>query len=256
MEKASLNQLKLWRKLFQKKYRTEYGLFVAEGERCVEQILQNGKIEIEALLISNPDKFNSGFAAGFPAYEISEEEINSVTDTDNPQGIAAICKIPDEPDLKQIAGNDGLVVAADRIQDPGNLGSIIRSASWFGANALLAGTGTVDPWNPKVVRSTAGATGALPAISGNLQELLAEFEKAGWHVYLLEGSALSLDVKKVQGHKKSILVAGNEANGISDSLFQSNRQKIKISGGRFRGVESLNAAIALSIALFQFFEEK
>lgn len=252
MEKASLKQTKLWRKLSQKKYRAEYGFFVAEGERCVEQILQNGKIEIEALLISDTGKFDSSVAGGIPKYRIPEEEMHSITDTGTPQGVAAICKIPDEPDPMQIAGDSGIIIAADGMQDPGNLGTIIRTASWFGANAILAGTGTVDPWNPKVIRSTAGATGALPVVSGNLEHLLSEYEKAGWQVYLLEGSTLSVDVKKITGDKKMILVAGNEANGISDALFKSSRQKIKISGGRFRGVESLNAAIALSIALFHF----
>lgn len=254
MKRASKKQMKLWRKLSQKKYRKEYGLFVAEGDRCVEQIMQNGEAEIEAVLVHDSKKFDGRFTSGFPHYEISEEEFNSITDTENPQGVAAVCKIPAEPDPQQLADDSGIMVATDGIQDPGNLGTIIRTASWFGAKALLAGDGTVDPWNPKVVRSTAGATGTLPVVSGNLNDLLPDFEKKGWQVYLLEGSAESIDMKKVQSCQKTILVAGNEANGISDKLFKSSRQKIKISGGNSRSVESLNAAIALSIALFHFFD--
>ena len=254
MKKASVKQIKLWRKLSQKKYRSEYNLFFAEGERCVEQILQNGKIGIEALLVSDPNKVDSGFAGRFSAYRVSEDEMNSITDTENPQGVAAVCKIPAEPAPEQLADVSGIIVATDGIQDPGNLGTIIRTASWFGAKALLAGSGTVDPWNSKVVRSAAGAIGTVPVVSGNLVELLPHFEKTGWQVYLLESGTSSNDIRSVEKQKKSILVTGNEANGISNALFKNSRQKIKISGRRFSGVESLNAAIALSIALFHFFE--
>jgi len=254
MEKASLNKIKLWRKLSQKKYRSRYGLFIAEGGRCVEQILQNETLDVEALITSDELMLMPEYPDKLPVFIVSGEEMKVITNTNNPQGIAAVCKIPDEPEPDQVDSNAGIIVAADGIQDPGNLGTIIRTASWFGASALLAGTGTVDPWNPKVVRSTAGATGTLPVISGDLDKLLAIFEKKRWQVYLLDGSDSSEELKRVEKNRKSILIAGNEANGISDPLYTDQRQQVKISGRGDKAIESLNAAIALSITLFHFFD--
>lgn len=236
------------------KYRKRMGLFLAEGLRCVEQILENGKIEVEELIIQKGwDSDQLSIKAGQPVYELEASDFESVSDTDSPQGIIAVCKILPETNLKTLAQKDGVIVATDAIQDPGNLGTIIRTACWFNVAGILFGTGTVDPFHPKVVRSTAGATGVLPYLSGNLNDLLQSFETEDWSTFLLDAGEGSKNLDDRPASEKSILVVGNEGNGISEELFADHRKRVKIAGNP-EVVESLNASVACSIALYVFQE--
>jgi len=142
------------------------------------------------------------------------------------------------------------VIAVDAVQDPGNLGTMIRTASWFNVAGLLIGHGTVDPFHPKVVRSTAGATGAISYVKTNLQENLSNFEASGWNIAALDGGAGSESLKNSRPSQKDILIIGNEGNGVDPKLMEG-RKRISIHGNA-DNVESLNAAVALSIALYQF----
>ena len=143
------------------------------------------------------------------------------------------------------------MVAFDAVQDPGNVGTIIRTAAWFGAAGLLLGHGTADPYHPKVVRSTAGATGALDYVKGDLAELLAKFENEDWQVYLMDGGSDSIELQSIKPGKKSVLVVGNEGNGISEEQFRTGRTSVRIPGDD-AVVESLNAAIAMGIGMYGF----
>jgi len=243
---ASNNQLKLWRKLQQTKYRKKEGLFLAEGERCVEQIVENGFLKVESIILEKG--YRAGFEFEGAVFEVEPSEFENLSDTDTPQGILAVCEVPDESDdLHQ--KQSGLIVAFDAVQDPGNVGTIIRTAAWFGAAGLLMGHGTADPLHPKVVRSTAGATGALDYVKGDIAELIAEFENKGWRVYLMDGGSDSIKLQSIKPEKKSILVVGNEGNGISEELFISGRTSVRIPGDD-SVVESLNAAIAMGIGMY------
>lgn len=224
---------------------------MAEGERCVEQILQNGIVSVEELVVEE------GFAAtgiilgaGCPISRLRRPDFEVLSDTENPQGVMAVCKIPDEITPDKLAARSGVIIATDAIQDPGNLGTMIRTAVWFGAVGLICGTGTVDPWHPKVVRSTAGATGAIPWLSDDLKSLFRQLVAEGWKVLLLDGGEGSVPLPDVEKQEKTVLVVGNEANGINPELMTSNRQRVKIEGNPGT-VESLNAAIALGIAMYE-----
>lgn len=245
---ASNNQLKTWRKLGMTKYRKKEGLFIAEGERCVEQILVNGFVDVEALVVESGT--NLSFSYPDTIYEVESADFESLSDTESPQGVLAVCRIPEELAIDQLSVKKGIIIALDAVQDPGNVGTIIRTASWFGAAGLLIGNGTADPYHPKVVRSTAGATGALKIVKGDLSELLNKFESEGWGTFLMDGSDRSVDIKIVTPGEKSILVIGNEGNGISEDFFSSNRKSVRIPGNNDT-VESLNAAIALGIGMYE-----
>src|SRR6056297_3578167 len=245
---ASNNQLKLWRKLQQTKYRKKEGLFLAEGERCVEQIVENGFLEVESIILEKG--YRPGFEFEADAYEVEPSEFENLSDTDSPQGILAICKVPKEAEVLH-QNKSGLMVAFDAVQDPGNVGTIVRTAAWFGAAGLVMGHGTSDLFHPKVVRSTAGATGALDYIKGDLAELLAEFENEDWQGYLMDGGESSIDIKTADPAEKSILVIGNEGNGISAGFFADHRTAVRIPGDQTT-VESLNAGIATGIGLYEF----
>ena len=250
MRKASNNEIKLLRKLNRKKYREKEQRFVVEGERAVEQVMENGLLEVETVFVVE-GKAVSGQLSAISVF-MEEDVFVEVADTDNPQGILAVCKMPEEIQPEKLAEESGIIVATDAIQDPGNMGTILRTAAWFGAKALIAGKGSVDVYHPKVVRSTAGATGSLPILTGDLEQYLKILEGSGWKILLLDGGNEAESLRSVQPKVKTVLVVGNEGNGISESILNSGRKKVKIeSTGDQQNVESLNAAVATSIALYQ-----
>jgi RNA methyltransferase, TrmH family len=247
---ASNNQIKAWKKLQMGKYRKKKQLFLAEGVRCVEQIINNKKVDIAEILCDGREAVREmEIPDHLQVYDLSSGDFADISDTETPQGVIAVCRIPDEIPQNSILESSGVIVALDAIQDPGNLGTIIRTASWFGVEAIIFGTGCADPYHPKVVRSTAGATGAIPFIKGDLEELLSRCESSGWHTFLLDGSEEAKNIRTIKPRKKTILVAGNEANGIRPELFSTNRTTVRIEG-RTETVESLNVALALGIGLF------
>lgn len=255
LKQPSANQLKNWRKLLLGKYRKREQLFLAEGIRCVDQIIRKKTVHIEELLVERGSEFPEQLlSAGYPAYELSTDDFKSVSDTDTPQGVVAVCRTPAETDISVLTNSTGILVAFDAIQDPGNLGTMIRTAAWFNASGLLVGNGTVDPFHPKVVRSTAGATGTLPYLKRELSSTLPLFEENGWTVYILDGGKEARPIRSVSPDAKTILVIGNEGNGVDPKLFHKERPAVKIPGNR-TNVESLNAAIAMSIALYSFSDE-
>ena len=246
----SNRQITEWRKLLQGKYRKRENKFFAEGLRCVEQIIQQKRIKIEALIVEKDFNLDDSINIGLPLFEVDSDEFNSMSDTDTPQGILAICHTPVETTMEKLMQPNGLLISIDAVQDPGNLGTMIRTASWFNATGLLIGHGTVDPFHPKVVRSSAGATGAISYVKTNLQENLSNFEASGWNIAALDGGAGSESLKNSKPSQKDILIIGNEGNGVDPKLMEG-RKKISIYGNS-DNVESLNAAVALSIALYQF----
>lgn len=255
-DSISNRKLTLLRKLGRKKYRWQEQLFMVEGARAVEQILQNGELQVKELFFDAAQRYWQQppwqqAASEYPASVVGEAAYAEVSDTETPQGVLALCHMPPEPAPEALAAGEGLVVATDAIQDPGNLGTIIRTAGWFGAAGLISGKGTVDIYHPKVVRSTAGSSGAVPALNADLEEVLPVFEQEGWQVLMLDAAGDARELKSVDRTARLVLVVGNEANGIAPDLFKPGRQRIRIGppAGRPQ-VESLNAAIATSIALY------
>lgn len=255
---ASNSQVTLLRKLNRKKYRRQEQLFLLEGARAVEQVLENKAVQLNALFFDEHQVYWQQnrwkeFSSEINSYFLTAELFAEVTDTDTPQGVLALCEIPEEAGIDELTQKEGLVIALDGVQDPGNLGTIIRTASWFGANGMLSGKGTVDLFHPKVVRATAGATGVLPHRNGSLSEILPEFAEAGWPVYLLDAGTESQSLSEVESIDKAVIVVGNEAHGISSELRSRDRQNVRIDAPQKQtGVESLNAAVSASIALYDF----
>ena len=253
MQKASNNDLTLIRKLKLRKHREKEKLFFVEGERAVIQLVRNGLVEVEQIFLE--ESLIPLFEA-YPSYKpklklLDRDSKEDVYSTETPQGILAICRMPDELGLDDILNQSGLIVAFDRIQDPGNAGTMMRTAAWFGVSAMLISKGSVDMYNPKVARSTAGATGSIPIFSGELSDMLLKAEEKDWKVLLLDGGNNSVSIQEIEVSEKQILVIGNEANGVDKSLFSQSRNAVRIDGDKQEQVESLNAAIALGIGLFK-----
>lgn len=252
----SNRELTLLRKLNRKKYRYKEQRFLLEGARAVQQVLENGIIRVEKLFFDQAQQYWqqeewAKYSGQIKMATLEESLFAEVSDTDNPQGVLAMCEIPAEVSIKNLTQNEGIIIAFDQVQDPGNVGTMIRSAAWFGVEGILSGKGTVDLFHPKVVRSTAGATGAVPFRNADLSEELAQFENLGWQIALLDGGPQAMDIRSFNPQRKTILVVGNEANGIDPKLFNDSRPRVAIRrGGKSKSVESLNASIALSIGLF------
>ncbi len=258
LSSISSNKLTLLRKLHQKKYREREQLFFVEGFRSVRQVIENGVIEVQELYFDESqslwqhhfwkEKVGQGSAS-----LVNENDFADISDTDSPQGILALCKMPPQIAFEALVQRDGIILATDRIQDPGNLGTMIRTAAWFGTKGILVGKGTVDLFHPKVVRSTAGSTGSIPFQTVNLKEVLPKFEEAGWEVALLDVAKNSDDIRNAVHSKRTVLVVGNEANGINKDLFVPGRRAIHIlSKSDRKNVESLNVAVATAVALYEF----
>ncbi|MCH8568924.1 MAG: RNA methyltransferase [Balneolales bacterium] len=275
MNRLSKKQLQLYAGLKSKKNRTETGLFLIEGERQLRQVVEHGMLQLEAV-ITDEAFFSTGFAyeleemgrrkyrnqgnKSWHYYTVSNREMQRLSDTKTPQGVLAVAKQPSDHNAISLlekaknASNAPIIVALDGVSDPGNVGTIYRTAVWFGVSAMLCGSGTADLYNPKVVRSTAGATGVLPSAESDLPEILPVAASMGYRVLLLdlqpEAKPLGTFMKMNSEAEPCILVAGNEANGISEQLRQQ-FEAVYISGNQ-NLVESLNAAVSMGIVLQRF----
>ncbi len=253
------------------------GLFLAEGERTVDQILQNGQLEIEAVIVGETrlSKGSIGhhcLTAIKPLFSATSEQIATLSDTETPQEVMAICRIPALLTEIQLVRRPNsatgftlpIILALDGIQDPGNMGTILRSAAWFGVQGLLFGKGNVDPWNPKVVRSSVGGIAGIAAAEGNLQESIGRLKELGCRICSLElgEGAISLtqflktvfEEEATQENKNQkmpwVVVVGNEANGISAEVSVMSDARVKIEGSQDGAVESLNVGVSAGIALY------
>ncbi|MBE0424400.1 MAG: RNA methyltransferase [Lutibacter sp.] len=235
----SKNQLKTITSLNQKKYRTANHLFVAEGTKIVAEFL-NSNFELEQLfcvdkaIYKNLEKVT----------EISETELKKISTLVSPNNVLALFKIPSTtPSIKS-----GLIVALDEINDPGNLGAIIRLCDWFGVDQLICSTNTVDCYNQKVVQSSMGSLARVSIIYTDLKDYIQN-SKLPKYAAAMDGE----NVYKSKLPENAILVMGNEANGIRDSILKLINNTISIPRfGALKLTESLNVATATSILLSEF----
>ena len=223
--------IKQVRKLKEKKYRDEKQAFLVEGEKMIQEAISE-KASIEKIFIceeclkdgSIDQKFIYEIAKQNCVY-VSEKIFRSISDVMTPQGILAV--IQRKQEKQEISFQEELVLALDGIQDPGNLGTIIRTADSAGIRQILLSEQTADPYNPKVVRSTMGAIFRVKLIqTKNFVQTLKEFQK---HRYEVTATCLD-EAKSIYeiDYRKRVIVIGNEANGVSQEVLKIADQKIKI----------------------------
>lgn len=239
-EHLSKNQIKWVRSLQQKKQRDAEGVFVAEGHKCVEEL--RGAFEL--VLMVTPDN-------------ATEVEIAQMSNLRTPQGVIGVFKRrgDEAKGKRQEARGEELVVALDGVQDPGNLGTIIRTCDWFGVHDIYCSMDTADCYNPKVVQATMGALARVRVHYINLKEWLEEVQKAGVPVYgtLLEGENM-YEKGAITDKSKGVIIMGNEGNGISPEIRQLITHPIRIPSypADADTSESLNVGIATAIVLAEF----
>ena len=236
----SKNQLKLITSLSQKKYRQKHNLFIAEGVKVLNELL-NSTFEIETLFCT--DDFETTISEK-KVVRISETELKKVSTLKSPNKALGIFKIPKEKALQ----NYGLTIALDAINDPGNLGTIIRLCDWFGVIQIVCSKDTVDCYNQKVVQASMGS---LTRVSIHYTDLENYITKSNLDTFIADMDGEN--VYKTKLPKEGILIMGNEANGVSKEIKSLLQYKISIPRfGETQETESLNVAAATAILLSEF----
>ena len=234
----SKNHIKLITSLSQKKYRQKHKLFVVEGVKVVQEFL-NSSYELDIVFSSD-----TNFSSTNKFIKVTDQELKKISSLKNPNKVLAIFKIPNQ--INPIT--DGLILALDSINDPGNLGTIIRLCDWFGIEQLVCSNETVDCFNPKVVQASMGS---LTRVAVSYLDLKKYLQNASVPIFVADMDGL--DVYKTKLPDSALLVLGNEANGISDEIKQLVTTKITIPRfGAFQQTESLNVATASAILLSEF----
>ena len=235
----SKNQQKIIQKLQQKKYRNELGLFVVEGKKGILEFVQAG-FKVEAIFATSlfSEQLNK-----LPLTLISKEELSKISTLKNPDEGVAIFHQPKRKGILQ----EGIILALDNIQDPGNLGTLIRLCDWFGIETLLCSEQTVDCYNPKVVQASMGS---LSRVEVHYLPLAGFLVTCDLPVYVatLEGENLYTTTFP----EDCVIVLGNEANGVSPEVTALANGAITIPRfGRRQQAESLNVAMAGAIIMSQ-----
>jgi TrmH family RNA methyltransferase len=234
----SKNQIKLITSLSQKKYRQKHQLFIAEGVKVVRELLESS-FELE-IIFSTESEFSSLDCF----IQVSDQELKKISSLKTPNKVLALFKIP----LQKKVNSSGLIVVLDTINDPGNLGTIIRLCDWFGVEQLVCSQDTVDCYNSKVVQATMGSLARVSISYLNLSEYL---QTVSIPIFIADMDGVNIHKSKLPA--SAILVMGNEANGVSDRLKQLISNKISIPRyGNSNQVESLNVATATAILLNEF----
>lgn len=260
--------------LKQKKFRLRQGLFVIEGLRAVEEAVMCGQVKEIFYLLEDEDiekrlkKFRfsddertqnvleTAYALGIYVYATDKKVMEKISDTGTPQGILAVVKMSETAlaDLPMPEAKNSPVVVLDRVQDPGNMGTIIRSADAAGARCVVLLKGCADIYNPKVVRSTMGSMFHLPVISNvEPEELISWCGKEGYQLAVTTLDEAD-ELYDADLNKKTAFVLGNEANGVGEELLKAAdiRLFIPMQGK----AESMNVAMATTVILYESLRQR
>lgn len=237
---VSKNQIKLITSLQQKKYRKQYKLFIAEGVKVVQELI-DANYKLNDLFTTQNDFSNLKTGK---THSITQAELKKISALTTPNTCLATFSIPEsnKPKLK------GLILALDSVRDPGNLGTIIRLCDWFGIETLLCSEETVDIYNPKVIQATMGSISRVSIVYCDLENELKNAKTTVFGTFM--------DGKSIYNEslpKEGIIVMGNEANGISQNIEKIVSERISIPRfGNLQLTESLNVATATAIILNEF----
>lgn len=235
--------LKRVRSLHQKKYRDEQGLFLVQGRKLVHELMRS-PFEVVAMHATAEAAHDLGLKEAFihPGHQL--EKVGTL---ESGNEVVAVVRKPKALSMA-VPAIKGLVLALDGINDPGNLGTVLRIADRFGAEAVWCSEGSVDVFNPKCVGASMGSIFRIPVAYGPLPDALARMHAAGVHIYKAEGSGK--DVFDVELEHPSLLVLGSESHGLSEAVLSGPGLSIAIPN--WGGAESLNVAMAAAALCMEF----
>ncbi|HHW91421.1 MAG TPA: RNA methyltransferase [Firmicutes bacterium] len=248
--------LKYARSLHRRKYREQEGKCLVEGVRLLEDAVGAG-LGIETVFFT--ERLLAGERGqqllqecqnrGSECCRLPEAVLASLAETDSPQGIIAVVKYP-LWDRAALLAEPGLLLVVDRIQDPGNLGTMLRTAEAAGCRGAIFSPGTVDPFNSKVLRASMGAVFRLPLLTEvSFFALLGELKEKGYHLVAADVRG-SIPYWEADYSLPGALVVGNEAWGVNDKVLARVEERVRIP--LKEGVDSLNAAVAAGIILYEW----
>ena len=235
------------KKLHDKKYRIDS--YIVEGIKMVKEAISENQL-IELIAIREDFEINFD-TKNIKIITVSSKVFNDISDVKTPQGILAVIK---KKPNKQIETNTDYILALDSLQDPGNMGTIIRTADSANINQIILNKTTVDPYSPKVIRSTMGAIYRMNIIEvENLESTLKELQDKSFKVITTDLKA-EKSIYDINYNNKTVVVIGNEANGVSQEILQTADKKVIIP--MLGKTESLNASIAASIMIYEHVRQK
>lgn len=232
------NQIRFVKSLQQKKYRNENRLFVVEGRKNVAEVFASDFV-IQITYVSRLSELPDELAE---YEEISSKDMDRISGLKSSPGILSVVEMRD---LAWDGSTKGLTIILDNIKDPGNLGTIIRSANWFGVSRVICSKNTVDLWNPKVVQATMGAIFRVPVFYNTLENVVEKMKDNNVPTFaaILDGENLY----DISFSDNLAIIIGSESHGISPEIIQQASNSVTIPS--FGNAESLNASIACAVIL-------
>jgi len=245
------------KKLKEKKYREEKKQFIIEGVKLIQEAIEE-KIKIKMIIVCEECMKEQCIEqkllyqiAKYNCIYVSEKVFLGLTDVKNPQGMLAVIEMENTED--KINYNEDIIFVLDGIQDPGNLGTIIRTIDSVGLTQIIVSKDTVDAYNPKVVRSTMGAIFRVKIIEA--EDLIQTLKNMKKHKFKVVATSLSGTENIYEmDYKKKIIVIGNESKGVSKEILDVSDSKVKIP--MLGKTESLNASVATGIVLYEYVRQK
>jgi TrmH family RNA methyltransferase len=256
----SNNRISFIRSLQQKKFREEHGLFIAEGDKLVKELLDSQFVVQQVCAVESWIQVNHKLVMKAESGEVVKpmdlEKMSSMT---TPPEVMAVVEIP-QYTLDSISTNSGLILMLDGIRDPGNMGTLIRTADWFGIRDIIATNDSVEFWNPKVVQATMGSISRVRLHNGNLDSVIGDLNKSvadsrgQLSVY---GAAMEgKNVYQVKWSDSAVLIIGNESNGLRPETANLLSEKVTIPKSATSSAESLNAGIAAGILINEYYRNR
>ncbi|MDG5786942.1 RNA methyltransferase [Evansella sp. AB-P1] len=236
-------KVKTWKKLHSKKGRETTGTFLIEGIHLIEEALK-AFIPMKELIINSEKEVPSEWkVSNIPHVFVSAKVLKEICETETPQGYVAVCELPDN---RNVLLEKGKFLLIDGVQDPGNVGAIIRTADAAGIDGIILGEGSVDPFNGKVIRSTQGSLFHLPVQKMNLEEALQICREN--HIPIFGTTLTGSTYNAIAPQEHFALIVGNEGSGVQETLLNQCDQNLYIP--IYGNAESLNVAIATGILLY------
>ncbi|WP_407636201.1 TrmH family RNA methyltransferase [Salibacterium aidingense] len=233
------------KRLAKRKFRERERQFVIEGWHLLKEAASHD-VEIQDVFIEeNRDVPRDMEVSGLPVSMVTEQVMKEMSQMETPQGIVAICRLP-ENEEQNVQPKDHFLLV-DRVQDPGNLGTMIRTADAAGVTAVILGEGTVDPYNDKVIRATQGSLFHLPVIKGKLEDWM---EICSTHKIPVFGTSAGVGTthSAIAAQNGFALLVGNEGAGVQEALLGKTDQNIYVP--IYGNAESLNVSVATGILLY------
>ena len=235
------SQVKYIQSLSQKKQRDKEGVFIAEGPKIINELLQASNIQAQQIFAVKEWIEQQDAPLDGNLVEVSASELQSISFLQTPNQVAGIFKKPQFP--ATITVKNKITLMLETIQDPGNMGTIIRCADWFGIDLIICSGDSADVFNPKVVQATMGSISRVRICYEDLALFIKKHSAIPLYAATLDGN----DIDQLSPVKEGIILIGNESKGISPSLFSKGTHRITIP--RKGKAESLNAAVAAGIIL-------